>query len=218
MIFGYARVSTVGQDHAGQVAELKAAGADQVFAEAASGAAGRRRPQLVRAIGALGPGDLLLVTALSRLARSTRDALNILAAVAATEAGFKSLREPWADTTTPAGRLMLTVLSGFAEFDREMIVERTSAGRRTAKARGVHMGRPAMLRPDQVAFVVKCRRDVPPMSLGQLQRLLGVSRSTISRAARSGAEPGDLAAVLPPPKPRQVDLEDVIAGQVEGAS
>ena len=140
MIFGYARVSTDGQSVAAQVAELTEAGCAKVFSETASGAR-TDRPQLKRSIAALGEGDVLVVTRLDRLARSTRDLLNVLAAVSEKKALFRSLRDVWADTTTAHGRLMLTVLGGLAEFERELIRVRTGEGRVRAKARGVQLGR-----------------------------------------------------------------------------
>ena len=140
-IFGYARVSTDGQSVDAQVKALRAAGAEKVFKETASGAK-TDRAQLRRALAALGKGNVLLVTRLDRLARSTRDLLNTLDAIAKAGAGFRSLADAWADTTTAHGRLMLTVLGGLAEFERELIRARTSEGRSRAKARGVHMGRP----------------------------------------------------------------------------
>jgi DNA invertase Pin-like site-specific DNA recombinase len=109
MIYGYARVSTDGQSVDAQVKQLRAAGAETVFRETASGAKSDRR-QLARAINSLGEGDTLLVTRLDRLARSTRDLLNTLAQIADKGAGFRSLADAWADTTTAHGRLMLTVL------------------------------------------------------------------------------------------------------------
>ena len=125
MNYGYARVSTDGQSVSAQVAELKAAGCARVFSETASGAK-TERSQLKRAIRALESGDVLVVTRLDRLARSTRDLLNTLAAVSDRGGGFRSLRDAWADTTTPHGRLMLTVLGGLAEFERELIRSRTT--------------------------------------------------------------------------------------------
>src|SRR2546430_13258223 len=98
--------------------------------------------ELAKVLKRLAPGDVLLVTRLDRLARSTRDLLNILADISQHGSGFKSLHDAWADTTTPPGRLMLTVLGGFAEFERELILARTSDGRQRAKARGVRCGRP----------------------------------------------------------------------------
>src|SRR5215813_6848767 len=146
MIVGYARVSTDGQSLEAQQASLKAAGADRVFSEKISGAVSDRKA-LAKAIAALGVGDVLLVTRLDRLARSTRDLLNVLDAVSKAGAGFRSLADAWADTTTAHGRLMLTILGGLAEFERELIKIRTSEGRVRAKARGVHMGRHSALLP-----------------------------------------------------------------------
>lgn len=125
-----------GQSATAQVVELTEAGCAKIFTETASGAC-TERTQLKRAITALADGDISIVTRLDRLARSTRDLLNGLAAVSEKNAQFRSLRDPWADTTTPHGRLMLTVLGGLAEFERELIRERTGEGRVRAKARGV---------------------------------------------------------------------------------
>jgi DNA invertase Pin-like site-specific DNA recombinase len=110
MIYGYARVSTDGQSVAAQVAQLRAAGCDKVFREVASGAKTDRN-QLRRALDHLAAGDVLMVTRLDRLARSTRDLLNTLATITGRKAGFRSLSDTWADTTTAHGRLMLTVLA-----------------------------------------------------------------------------------------------------------
>jgi DNA invertase Pin-like site-specific DNA recombinase len=120
MKYGYARVSTDGQSVEAQTRQLAKAGCKKVFREVASGAK-TDRAQLRRAIDALEPGDVLLVTRLDRLAGSTRDLLNTLAAIADRKAGFRSLADAWADTTTAHGRLMLTVLGGLAEFERELI-------------------------------------------------------------------------------------------------
>jgi Resolvase, N terminal domain len=128
MKYGYARVSTDGQSLGAQVKQLRAAGAEEVFRETASGARGDRA-RLRRALDQLGKGDVLMVTRLDRLARSTRDLLNTLAAITGKGAGFRSLNDTWADTTTAHGRLMLTVLGGRAEFERELIRARTGEGR-----------------------------------------------------------------------------------------
>jgi DNA invertase Pin-like site-specific DNA recombinase len=111
---GYARVSTIGQDYNGQLAALEAAGCVQVFKEKVSGARADR-PQLAKMLKALEPGDVVIVTRLDRLARSTLDLLNVLDRVAKAGASFKSLADAWADTTTPHGKLLLTVLGGLAE-------------------------------------------------------------------------------------------------------
>src|SRR6516162_4505195 len=135
-IIGYARVSTDGQSLQSQTEALHGAGYARIFAEKISGAYSDR-PQLAKALAALGVGDTLVVCKLDRLARSTRDLLNTLDAVGKAHATFKSLGDPWADTTTPHGRLMLTVLGGLAEFERHLILSRTAEGRTRAQANGV---------------------------------------------------------------------------------
>jgi DNA invertase Pin-like site-specific DNA recombinase len=147
-MFGYARVSTRDQDLAGQVAELSAAGCVKVYREKVSGAK-TDRAELAKAIGRLESDDVLVVTRLDRLARSTRDLLNIIDAVSKRGAGFRSLKDAWADTTSPHGRLMLTILGGLAEFERELIRARTGEGRKRAQDRGVRVGRPRKLTPHQ---------------------------------------------------------------------
>ena len=178
MIYGYARVSTDGQSLDAQRAELSAAGCAKIFGETASGARAVR-PRLARALAALDPGDVLVVTRLDRLARSTRDLLNVLALVAAKGAAFRSLRDAWADTATPHGRLMVTVLAGLAEFERELIVARTSEGRARARARGVKLGPRFKLSAEQRAYVA--RERAKGESVRHLARILGVSRATIGR-------------------------------------
>jgi DNA invertase Pin-like site-specific DNA recombinase len=130
-----------GQDLAGQVANLEAAGCSKIYREKVSGAK-TDRPVLAKLLRGIEPGDALIVSRLDRLARSTRDLLNILDVVAKAGAGFRSLKHTWADSTTPHGPLMLTVLGGLAEFERELIRARTGEGRSHAKGRGVKFGRP----------------------------------------------------------------------------
>jgi DNA invertase Pin-like site-specific DNA recombinase len=178
MLVGYARVSTDGQSLEAQRAELRDAGCDVVFLETASGAR-TDRSQLTRAVGKLGTGDVLVVTRLDRLARSTRDLLNVLATINDRGAQFRSLRDVWADTTTPHGRLMLTVLGGLAEFERELIRARTTEGRARARARGVKLGRRPKLSAAQRAFVAQERARGE--SVRHLAKVLGVSKATIGR-------------------------------------
>jgi len=177
-VVGYARVSTDGQSLEAQANELKAAGAKRIFQEHASGAAIDRR-QLRRAINEIEKGDLLIVTRLDRLARSTRDLLNILASLTDKGAGFRSLRDTWADTTTPHGRLMLTVLGGLAEFERELIRSRTGEGRARAKARGVKLGRKPKLSAHQQQEATARRNRGEAIS--DIARSYNVHHSTISR-------------------------------------
>ena len=179
MKYGYARVSTDGQSVDAQVRQLKAAGCKTVFREVASGAK-TDRAQLRRLLGQLDDGDVLTVTRLDRLARSTRDLLNTLAAITGKKAGFRSLGDTWADTTTSHGRLMLTVLGGLAEFERDLIRARTGEGRARAVARGQRMGRPFKLTDHQKREAIK-RRDQGEESLADIGRSYNVSAATISR-------------------------------------
>jgi DNA invertase Pin-like site-specific DNA recombinase len=178
MLIGYARVSTRDQDLAAQLAELKAAGCTKAYSEKASGARGDRA-ELAKLMKRLQPGDVVVVTRLDRLARSTRDLLNVLEAVKQAGAGFRSLKDSWADTTTPHGQLMLTILGGLAEFERSLIVARTGEGRERAKARGVRFGRPKKLSAHQR------REAIERLNAGEavtaVARIFGVDRSTVYR-------------------------------------
>ena len=184
-VYGCARVSTDGQTLAAQDAALTAAGAAKVYAETASGAKTDRR-ELAKVIRRLDQGDVLLVTRLDRLARSTRDLLNTLDTIAKKGAAFRSLSDTWADTTTPHGRLLLTVLGGLAEFERELIRARTGEGRARAKAKGVHMGRPSKLTRYQQREAIE-RRDRGE-TLTDIARSYGVSHTTISRLTMAAPE------------------------------
>jgi DNA invertase Pin-like site-specific DNA recombinase len=181
MIVGYARVSTDGQSLEAQRAALKEAGAERVFSEKQSGAK-TDRAALARLMASLADGDVVLVTKLDRLARSTRDLLNTLDTIAKAEASFRSLGDPWADSTTPHGKLMLTVLGGLAEFERHLILARTSEGPRVrAKARGVLFGRKPKLTKHQQAEALA--RVAEGETLTAVARSYNVSHMTISRLA-----------------------------------
>lgn len=178
MNYGYARVSTDGQSLESQIEHLRAASCTIIFSETASGAKTERR-ELRKCIGKLKAGDVLVVTRLDRLARSTRDLLNVLAEVAEKGAAFRSICDAWADTTTPHGRLMLTILGGLAEFERELIRTRTGEGRTRAKARGIKFGRKPKLSADQQAYVAKLKANGE--SVRHIARIMGVSKATIGR-------------------------------------
>jgi DNA invertase Pin-like site-specific DNA recombinase len=184
MIYGYARVSTSGQDLASQHEQLTAAGAEKIFAEKVSGAATDRR-ELGRLLKVLGAGDIVLVCKLDRLARSTRDLLNIIHSVAEAKASFKSLGDAWADTTSSHGRLMLTVLGGLAEFERDLIRARTFDGRKRALAKGVVMGRKPKL--SQYQRQEACKRVAAGEYMVDVARSYGVNHSTISRLVHGGS-------------------------------
>jgi len=178
MIIGYARVSTDGQSLEAQQTSLKAAGAERIFAEKVSGAVTDRKA-LAKAIAALSSGDILLVTRLDRLARSTRDLLNVLDAVSKAGAKFKSLADAWADTSTMHGELMITILAGLATFERHLIRARTDEGRKRAQARGVQFGRKPKLTKHQIAEALQRRSNGEPLT--EIGRSYNVSHSTISR-------------------------------------
>ena len=177
-MIGYARVSTDGQSLEAQLSQLKTAGCTKIYREKISGAQ-TDRAQLARLLQSIEMGDVLIVTRLDRLARSTRDLLNVLDAVAGKKAGFRSLGDLWADTTTPHGRLMLTVLGGLAEFERELIRSRTGEGRARAVARGVILGRRPKLTKHQKREAIG-RREAGE-TLMDIARSYNVSHSTISR-------------------------------------
>jgi len=179
MIYGYARVSTDGQSVTAQVAELRKRREGKVFREVASGAK-TDRAQLRRVLDQIDASDVLMVTRLDQLARSTRDLLNTLATITGRKAGFRSLGDAWADTTTAHGRLMLTFLGGLAEFERDLICTRTGEGRERAKARGVKLGRKPRLTGHQKREAIRCRdQDGEPVR--EVARTYNVSHSTISR-------------------------------------
>jgi DNA invertase Pin-like site-specific DNA recombinase len=181
MIYGYARVSTDGQSVDAQVQQLSAAGASKIFKETASGS-NTDRTQLARVMRCLAGGDVLMVSRLDRLARSTRDLLNTLGAVSEKKAGFRSLGDAWADTTTAHGRLMLAVLGGLAEFERELIRSRTAEGRARAVARGVRLGRKPKLTHHQRVEALQ-RRAKGEESYREIAASYNVSAATISRLA-----------------------------------
>lgn len=178
MKLGYARVSTGEQSLDGQCQRLSAAGCEMLFEEKVSGAA-RHRPQLEKLIEHLRRNDVLVVTRLDRLARSTAELLRIAERVTDKKAGLQSLDEPWADTTSPAGRMVMTVFAGIAEFERTLILSRTEEGRLAAQARGVTFGRPKKMTPDQQQLA----RDLVAQgkSISAVARTFNVHPATIYR-------------------------------------
>src|SRR5215471_6316492 len=192
-VYGYARVSTNGQDLGAQVAELQASGCGNIYKEKASGAK-TDRPELAKLIRRLEDGDVLVVTRLDRLARSSRDLLNVLAEISKRGAGFKSLKDAWADTTTPHGRLMLTMLGGLAEFERELIRARTGEGRKRAKERGVRFGRPRKMTPHQRQEALQ--RLASGETQADVARTYNVDATTIGRLLGDRPFPGGASPVV----------------------
>ena len=179
-LIGYARVSTQGQDLSQQRETLSAMGCQRIFEEKVSGAK-RDRPELGRLLDHLRTGDVVTVTRLDRLARSTSDLLHIAERINDSGAGLRSLAEPWADTTSPAGRMVLTIFAGIADFERSLIGERTSAGRAAALARGVRFGPRPALNAEQI---VHARRLIEEEGrpVTEAARILNVHRATLYRA------------------------------------
>jgi len=179
MYVGYARVSTEDQKLEIQLQKLKQAGCRRIFQEKVSGAH-RQRPELAKMLEHIRDGDTIVVWKLDRLARSTRDLLEISDMVAQAGAGLKSLSEPWADTTSPAGRMVLTVFAGLAEFERELIRERTGAGRIAAMQRGVRFGRPSRLTSEQTSLARRLLEE--GNSAKEVAKTFSVHRATLYRA------------------------------------
>jgi len=179
MLIGYVRVSKQQeQDTATQVQALKKAGAERIYQEHASG--GRwDRPELRKLLEHLRPGDMLVVWKLDRLSRSLKDLLHLLEGLNDRGAGFLSITEH-IDTTTPAGRMMLQMVGAFAEFECEMIRERTRAGQETARAQGRIGGRRPKLTAQQQAELVRGVQE-ERYSMAEAARLFQIHPATVSR-------------------------------------
>src|SRR6201984_2617219 len=180
---GYARVSTYGQTLDSQLEQLRAAGCTaKIFREKVTGAHSDRR-QLLKMLDTLAPGDVVTVTRIDRLARSTFDLFGIVKRIVDAKAQFRSLAEPWADTGTSTGRLMLAVLGGLADVERDLIRTRTAEGRSRAKAQGKHMGRPPSLTPAQQKEAT--RRRARGATLQELADSYDRSIATMRRVTRA---------------------------------
>jgi len=196
-LLGYARVSTADQRPELQLDALRAAGCARVFVDTASGALDTR-PELARALDHLRPGDTRVVWKLDRLGRSLRHLIETLGALEQRGVGFRSLQESL-DTTTPGGRLVFHLFGALAEFERDLIRQRTQAGLAAARARGRTGGRPPSLTPTKIALARQLY-DARQHTLAEIARTLGVSRASIYRhlAAERGAAPADPARPRPP--------------------
>jgi DNA invertase Pin-like site-specific DNA recombinase len=177
--YGYARVSTRGQDTTIQEEALRAAGCVKIFHEKMSGARSDR-PQLARLLKVVDVEDVVIVTRLDRLARSSRDLLNIIHQLNEAGASFRSLADVWCDTTTPHGKLILTVLGGLAEFERSLIMSRTEAGIAKARERGVQFGRKPRLNVRQKRMIGE--RHAAGESMADLADAFDVGVATVWRA------------------------------------
>lgn len=183
--YGYARVSTTAQDYALQVEALKAAGCERLYSEKKTAKTVESRVEFKRLLRALVPGDAVVVTRLDRLARSSRDLHNILHDLGEIGADFISLRETWCDTTTPAGRLMITVMGGVAQFERELILARTEEGIAKARKQGKRFGRPSALDAGQRRKIAE--RYASGETMAELAEAYEVGEATIWRALQPAA-------------------------------
>ena len=178
MKLGYARVSTKDQSLDIQLGRLAKAGCEMFFEEKTSGAT-RKRPKVDAMLKQLRKDDVVVVTKLDRLARSTAELLRIADILNEKCVGLQSLDEPWADTTTPAGKMIMTVFGGIAEFERSLILSRTQEGREAAQARGVAFGRPGKLKPDQKNLARELVKE--GQSISTVARTFNVHPATIYR-------------------------------------
>jgi DNA invertase Pin-like site-specific DNA recombinase len=185
-LLGYARVSTGDQDAALQQDALKAAGCYRIFTDTASGSL-ESRLELTKVLDQLRPGDTLVVWRLDRLGRSIRHLIDQLAGLQEQGIGFRSLQES-IDTTSSGGRLVFHVFAALAEFERDLIRERTNAGLQAARARGRAGGRPALLTKDKLRTARRLYEQ-QEMTVEKIGEVLGVSRTTVYRALRREPAP-----------------------------
>lgn len=178
MKYGYARVSTEDQNADMQLTALKRAGCKTTFTDQLSGATGVKRPALLRCFKKLEQGDTLMVWKLDRLGRSLRDLITMLDDLKKRGVKFRSLTEA-IDTETPTGRAMWQMIGVLAELERSMIIERTRAGMKAARARGIRPGRKPRLSPEQIAHAKELRKKKHP---DEIARILKCSRATVYRA------------------------------------
>ena len=170
--------STTEQNLDIQKQTLEEAGCERIFEEKISGAR-KDRPELDKVLSQLRPNDTVVVCKLDRLARSTKHLLEIVETLQEKKAGFYAIGEPWADTTSPAGKMIMTVFAGISEFERDLIRERTGTGRKDAMKRGVKFGRPQKLSPDKQKLVLRLVEE--GRSIREIAKTFDVNRSTIYR-------------------------------------
>lgn len=182
MKVGYARVSTTGQSLQEQIEVLEAQGCTRIFYEKKT-AKNKDRQELNNMLQQVTHGDTIIVTRIDRLARNTKDLLDILQQIDERGASFQSIKEAWADTTNTVGKLLITILGGIAEFERERILERTNEGRKLAQKKGIKFGRKPKLTPAQKEIIVEKFKN-KEKTQKELAADFGISRSTIQRILR----------------------------------
>ena len=181
MKVGYARVSTKEQSLDIQIKALQHAGCKLIYQEKVSGV-GRTRPEFQKMMQQIRKDDVLIIWRLDRLARSTRMLLETIETLQKLGASFKSLQEPWADTTSSAGRMVMTFFAGMAEFEKDLIRDRTDVGRKAALERGVKFGRPVKMTEEQFKLARKLLRQ--GKSIHYVADTFGVHFTTLYRYLR----------------------------------
>ena len=176
MIIGYARVSTVEQSLDRQIDQLTEAGCKRIYQEKASGAS-KERPELDRMLDALREGDVVVVTELSRLGRTVKGLIELVEKLHKLDVDLKSLKEQWLDTTSPMGKMVFTMMAGFAEMERDLIRERTAEGLKAARARGRKGGRPA-IDQGQLSFALRLY-DSKSCTVAEITKATGISKATL---------------------------------------
>ena len=178
MLIGYARVSTKDQSLDRQIDSLKDAGVERIYEEKITGTK-KDRPVLDRLTDQLRAGDIVIVSSLTRLSRSTKDLFDIVETINSKGANIKSLKDTWLDTTTAQGKLMFTLMAGISQFERDLISERTKEGLASARARGRVGGRPSKNKDDvELALKMYNSRNC---SISEITRATGISKTTLYR-------------------------------------
>jgi DNA invertase Pin-like site-specific DNA recombinase len=192
MIFGYMRVSTDKQSLDRQEEALKAAGCEKIFEEKITGTK-KNRPQLDKLLDQLREGDTVIITDLTRLSRSTKDLIDLVETFKENGVNLKSLKESWLDTTSPQGNLMFTMFSGLAQFERDLISERTKEGLEVAKKKGKQIGRTATSESKiDYAFYLM---DKENMNIKEAAEEIGVSRMTLHRHIKKRSEAKEVTGI-----------------------
>ena len=176
MIIGYARVSTAEQSLDRQIDQLTTEGCERIYQEKVSGAS-KERPELTRLLDALREGDVVVITELSRLGRTVKGLIELVEKIHQAGADLKSLKESWLDTTSPMGKMVFTMMAGFAEMERDLIRERTAEGLKAARARGRKGGRPA-IDQGQLSFALRMY-DSKSCTVAEITKATGISKATL---------------------------------------
>lgn len=188
MKIGYARVSTIEQNLDMQIRALKAAGAEKIFTDKGVSGAAVIKPAYFEAVAFARPGDEIIVWALDRLSRSLRDLIDVIEDLKKRELHFRSLKQS-IETESAAGKLFFHVVAALAEFERDIIRDRTAEGIAAARASGKHMGRPPTIKDDQWSEIKRLMAASPPLSAAKAAKLLGVSRQAVhQRIAKETSE------------------------------